>query len=73
MIDYNALREYVAEAAAEGRATFLPAGARDNATALILVDGEVVGEAVTVGHLVDIDLDTPASVFGERRLRPLQA
>src|SRR5690606_40497796 len=40
LMDTNtAKREMITRAIAEGRATYLPAGARDNATARILVDG----------------------------------
>lgn len=45
MFSINKLRAEVAEAIVEGRATYLPAGARDNATARILVDGVEVMQA----------------------------
>lgn len=52
MFDWNQIRRDVLVAAAEGRATYLPAGARHNATALIFVDGVEVGQASVVGHYV---------------------
>lgn len=64
-----AMRRRVLEAAREGRATYLPAWARDNATARVLIDGEEVGQASTVAHYVRQAPDAP-SVFGERALLP---
>jgi hypothetical protein len=43
----HSLRVRVRDAAAQGRATYLPAGARDNATAMVLIDGTPVGQAST--------------------------
>lgn len=72
MTDYfSELRDRVAEAAAEGRATYLPAGARNNATALVLIDGEIVGQASTCMHKVRHDFDTYTR-FGESKLLPLR-
>ncbi|WP_195173693.1 hypothetical protein [Mycobacteroides abscessus] len=69
---YNELRETVRQAAADGRATYLPAGARDNATARVLIDGEEVGQASTCMHLVRLDPADPnyGRHFGEQRLIP---
>ena len=47
---YQTLRALVAAAATEGRATYLPAGARGNATALVHIDGVEVGQASTCAH-----------------------
>lgn len=69
MTDWTALRSMVREAAAEGRATYLPAGARSNPTALVLVDGLVVGEAASLMHLVRHDMET-YSQWGESKLLP---
>lgn len=72
MTDYNALRAEVLAAAREGRATYLPAGARDNRTAQVFIDGELVGQASTCMHYVREDPTAPASatMFGERPLIP---
>ncbi|MFZ2526643.1 MAG: hypothetical protein WAX14_03160 [Rhodococcus sp. (in: high G+C Gram-positive bacteria)] len=51
-MDYNALRVRVLEAAYEGRATYLPAGARDNRTAEVFIDGERIGQASSLCHYV---------------------
>ena len=67
--EYGKLRARVRDAAREGRATFLPAGARGNATAMVLIDGEPVGQAVTCMDFVRCDLTT-YSRFGESRLLP---
>lgn len=45
MIDNNTRREMIRKAIEEGRATYLPAGARSNATARILVDGVEAAQA----------------------------
>ena len=61
----TAKREMITQAIAEGRATYLPAGARDNHTALILVDGAVVAQ----GSLMETYPDPAAtSTFQEVRL-----
>jgi hypothetical protein len=61
----TAKREMITRAIAEGRATYLPAGARDNATALILVDGVVAAQ----GSLMETYPDPAAtSTFQEVRL-----
>jgi hypothetical protein len=67
-MDHTQTREMVLAAAREGRATYLPAGARDNDTALIFVDGKEVGQASVVGHYVVPVSD--ARTFGERALQP---
>jgi hypothetical protein len=67
-MDYNSLREEVLQAAREGRATFLPAGARHNATAQIFVDGKLVGQASGLMHYVRVADDAPQ--FGESALVP---
>lgn len=64
-----AARRRVLEAAREGRATYLPAWARENSTARVLIDGEEVGQASTLAHYVRQDSDAP-SVFGEKPLLP---
>lgn len=66
------MRDVVTEAARNGKATYLPAGARDNATAIVLIDGVNVGQASTLMHGVKIDPSDPASktMFGECRLIP---
>lgn len=68
MTDYNALRREVLIAARQGRASYLPAGGRDNKTALVLIDGEVVGQASTLMHYVREAPDAPR--FGESILLP---
>ena len=61
----TAKREMITRAIAEGRATYLPAGARDNATARILVDGVEVAQ----GSLMETYPDpTVTSTFQEVRL-----
>ncbi|WKX01989.1 hypothetical protein Q3O43_29375 (plasmid) [Rhodococcus aetherivorans] len=69
-IDYAALRAQVLAAAREGRATYLPAGARANATAHVYIDGEYIGQASTVAHYVRTDPDNPASAYAETVLLP---
>lgn len=49
---YNQAREYVLKMAREGRAQYRPAGARHNATALVIIDGEEFGQLSTYGHYV---------------------
>ncbi|MFA5712334.1 hypothetical protein [Mycolicibacterium sp.] len=68
-IDYDALRELVLIAARQGRATYLPAGARDNTTAQVYIDGELVGQASTVMHYVREDPEN-TSRYGESKLIP---
>lgn len=66
---HNRQREAVLQAAREGRATFLPAYARDNTVAMVLIDGAPFGSASVVEHYV-----TPADTgrtFGEVPLVPL--
>lgn len=65
----EAIRRRVLEAAREGRATYLPAWARDNATARVFIDGKEVGQASAVAHYVRQAPDAP-SVFGEQVLLP---
>lgn len=57
----------------------LPAGARDNPTALVLIDDEVVGQASTCAnaHVTEVTDDGPhnrrspfSSTFTRRRLEP---
>jgi hypothetical protein len=50
--NYPAARLSVLIAAREGRAQYLPAGARDNATARVLIDGTEVGQASVLMHYV---------------------
>lgn len=68
LADLMELRTMVLTAAREGRATYLPAGARDNSTALVLVDGAIVGQASVVGHFVRAQ---QTSTFGECPLVPV--
>lgn len=68
--DFNAQRKLVAKYAAEGRATYVPAGARGNSTAEVHVDGVKVGQA---SSLVDPKLvaeEPGKSTYGERKLVP---
>ena len=51
----------VLNAAREGRATYLPAGARDNSTAQVFIDGQLIGQASTLMHFVRED-PTPSLV-----------
>lgn len=67
--NYEQLRIDVLQAAREGRATYLPAGARDNATAQVFIDGELIGQASTVAHYVRED-PSNTTTFGERKLLP---
>jgi hypothetical protein len=67
--NYEQLRIDVLTAAREGRATYLPAGARDNATAEVYIDGALVGQASTLMHYVREDPDN-TSRFGECKLIP---
>jgi hypothetical protein len=64
--NYNGARVGVLLAADQGRATYLPAGARDNATARVLVDGTEVGQASSLMHYVREELT--GTMFGERKL-----
>lgn len=68
---YEQLRAQVLEAAREGRATLIPAGARDNATALVAIDGQVIGQATQLCHRVRETPGQGAGTFGERLLEPL--
>lgn len=70
MDKYSELRERVLRAAREGRATFLPAGARGNPTARIFIDGVYVGQASTCEHYVRTDHTNPASKYSETKLLP---
>jgi len=65
--EYDRLRHLVLIAARKGRATYLPAGARNQRCAQIYVDGELVGESVTIGHYVRPE-DGPKSTFQEVKL-----
>lgn len=66
--DYQAARVAVLLAAIQGRATCLPAGARDNHTARVLVDDTEVGQASSLMHYVREMSDSTRQMFGERRL-----
>lgn len=66
--DYNARRAFVLAMAREGRAQLLPAGARDNTVARVLIDGEDFGAASTVCHFVREGVSTTA--YGLRNLIP---
>lgn len=66
---FNRMREIVLTAAADGRATYLPAGARDNTTARVLIDGVEVGQASSLlGESVRTSLS--ATTFGECAIYP---
>lgn len=67
--NYEQQRIDVLNAAREGRATYLPAGARDNATAQVFIDGELIGQASTLMHFVRED-PANTTMFGERKLLP---
>ncbi|ART70449.1 hypothetical protein BTO20_19445 [Mycobacterium dioxanotrophicus] len=67
--NFEQLRIDVLNAAREGRATYLPAGARDNHTAEVYIDGQLVGQASTVAHFVREDPESTTR-FGERKLLP---
>lgn len=67
--DYPQLRAEVLAAAKEGRATYVPAWSAKNPTALIKIDGRVVGQASSVGHFVCVAPDAPR--FGESLLQPM--
>lgn len=64
--NYNHARLAVLVAAKQGRATYLPAGARDNATARVLIDGIEVGQASSLMH--HVREGKANSTFGERPL-----
>lgn len=68
--DYDALRAAVLVASREGRATCLPAGARDNATAQVFIDGELIGQASTLMHYVREDPASTTSRYQEVKLVP---
>jgi hypothetical protein len=65
---YSAQRNLVAEYAAQGRATYLPAGARNNATAEVYIDGIRVGAASSVIDPKLVDHAPNAPRFGESTL-----
>jgi hypothetical protein len=67
-MDYQQLRRDVLHAAREGRATYLPAGARHNATAQVFIDGNLIGQASSLMHYVRVADDTTR--FGESKLIP---
>jgi hypothetical protein len=67
-MDYQQLRRDVLQAAREGRATYLPAGARHNATAQVFIDGNLIGQASSLMHYVRVADDSPR--FGESALIP---
>lgn len=66
--NYELARADVLAAAREGRATYLPAGGRDNKTALVFIDGLLIGQASTVAQYVRTASDAPR--FGESALLP---
>lgn len=68
--NYSAAREAVLHAAREGRAQLLPAWARNNNTARVLVDGEDVGQASSLCHYVREAPTVSPGTFTERRLLP---
>ena len=68
--DYTTAREAVLYAAREGRAQLLPAWARNNNTARVLVDGEDVGQASTLCHYVREVAEVGWGTFCTRRLEP---
>lgn len=71
MADWRSLqyaRESLFRAALGGRATSLPAGARDNQSALALIDGEIVGQLSVLGCYVRED--AAGNQFVERKLLP---
>lgn len=66
----NDSRRAVLEAAEQGLAEYLPAGARDNDYALVLIDGVDVGPACTLaGSLVRTDTSS-GSTYSIRKLLP---
>jgi hypothetical protein len=72
--DFEDRRQAVAEAAALGLAYKLPAGARDNDTARVLIDGVEVGQMSVLGHRVTEcgpDGYPKSGVYGLRRLYPV--
>lgn len=66
----NQARLAVKAAAQAGRAYILPAGARNNPTARILIDGIDVGEAAVLGHNVREDLSAHTGPYSTRKLLP---
>jgi hypothetical protein len=78
--NYEGARQAVLRAAEQGRATLLPAGSRNNATARVLIDGEDVGQASSLTHLVHeatgqesgpyANAGAGGTKFQERRLLP---
>lgn len=66
--DYAARRRHVLEAAREGRAQLLPAGARDNLVARVLIDGKDFDQASSVCHYVREEASRGA--YGVRKLIP---
>ena len=69
-IGHEPAREAVLAAAREGRVELLPAWARNNRTARVLVDGEDVGQASTLCHYVREAPSADGGTFGPRRLLP---
>lgn len=67
---YGTLRQMVLEAARDMRATYVPAGARDNATAQVFIDGVLVGQMSVCGHYVREASADIRTVYGERLLVP---
>ena len=68
--NYGYARKLVRAVAGQDRAHYLPAGARDNLNAVVLVDGVQVGQASVLMHLCRIDPIT--SMFGPNLLRPAE-
>lgn len=69
--NYEELRMLVAVAAAEGRATLVPAGAQGNKTALVEIDGVLIAQASVCTHLVRESPRDDAPVYGTKLLIPL--
>lgn len=69
--NYEELRMLVAVAAAEGRATLVPAGAQGNKTALVEIDGVLIAQASVCTHLVRESPRDDAPVYGTKLLVPL--
>ena len=68
--NYTAARVAVLHAAREGRAQLLPAWARNNNTARVLIDGEDVGQASTLCLYVREVAEVGWGTFVTRRLEP---
>lgn len=69
--NYEELRMLVAVAAAEGRATLVPAGAQGNKTALVEIDGVLIAQASVCTHLVRESPRDDAPIYGTKLLVPL--